>query len=48
MFRIMGGCGCSLFKGHDFNEHMSIYCEIVKEIHNLFIPFLQMEYDYEP
>ncbi|OOE14040.1 hypothetical protein [Fictibacillus arsenicus] len=37
-----------VIKCDDYLENKIIYGEIVKEIHNLFIPFLQREYDYVP
>jgi hypothetical protein len=37
-----------VIKCDDYLENKIIYGEIVKEIHQLFIPFLQNEYDYEP
>jgi hypothetical protein len=37
-----------VIKCDDYLKYKIIYGEIVKEIHQLFIPFLQNECDYEP
>jgi hypothetical protein len=37
-----------VIKCDDYIENKSIYCKIVKEIHDIFVPFLQKEYGYVP